>query len=175
MSLQNSPEAWELPAAALHASLAEMAPDGARGCEGVALWLGRRAGTVAQVSHVVTLRGVGIVKWPDRLSIAAELLNEVTDVAIDLGCHLIGQIHSHPFDWVELSLADQRMGIRSEGYLSVVAPHFAQRADTRLDDCGVHLFDGGGWRRVVPPELQRRVRLVEREAPVLIVGGQGNG
>lgn len=175
MTSHRTPEAWELPASALQASLAEMAPDGARGCEGVALWLGRKAGDVARVMHVVALRGSGIEKWRDHLSISSELLNDVTDVAIDRGCYLIGQIHSHPFDWVELSQADQRLGIRAEGYLSLVAPHFAQRADTRLEDCGAHLFEGGRWRRFDPQELARRVRVVSGDASVLTVGETGHG
>ena len=84
MTASKTPELWNLPAAALQASLAEMAPDGVRGCEGIALWLGRRSGATAEITHVVALRGLGIEKLPDRLSISPELLNEVTDVAIDL-------------------------------------------------------------------------------------------
>ena len=170
MTTSRTPELWKLPAAAMQASLAEMAPDGVRGCEGVALWLGRRSGATAEITHVVALRGPGILKLPDHLSISPELLNEVTDVAIELDCYIVGQIHSHPDAWVDLSIPDQRYGIRTEGYLSVVAPFFAQRPDTTLADCGVHLFDGGHWRRLDPSELARRVGLGDGPVPVIAVG-----
>ena len=173
MSTLRNLEVWELPVAAFEASLAEIAPDGRRGNEGVALWLGSRSMTVATIAYVIALRGPGIVKLPDQLSISAELLNEVTDVAIELGCYLVGQIHSHPASWVDLSIPDKRYGIQVGGYLSVVAPHFAQRPNTRLEDCGVHLLEGGLWRRFETQELARRVALVNKPARVITVGGEG--
>lgn len=96
MSGLKTPIAWLLPAEAMQTSISEMAPDGVRGCEGVALWLGRRLAGVVSITHVIGLRGPGVIKRPDHLSISAELLDDVTDVAIERGVYLVGQIHSHP-------------------------------------------------------------------------------
>lgn len=167
----NTPLLWRLPAAALRTSLIEMAPDGALGREGVALWLGRRTAGVVTTTHVVGLRGPGVVKTPNHLSISAELLDDVTDVMIENGVYLVGQIHSHPSDWVELSDADRLFGIQAAGYLSVVAPHFARDPETPPGRCGFHVHDRGRWRRLGPWERSWRVALTSGVAPLIIVGG----
>lgn len=166
----NIPLLWRLPAAALRASIAEMAPDGALGREGVALWLGRRVAGVVSVTHVVGLRGPGVFKTPNHLSISAELLNDVTDVAVERGVYLVGQIHSHPSDWVDLSDADRLYGIQAPGYLSVVAPHFAGDPSTPPGRCGFHVHDRGGWRRLGPWERPWRVAITGAAAPLITVG-----
>jgi hypothetical protein len=169
-----SPARWRLPKAALQSAMAEMALDGARRCEGIALWLGHRYGDVAEITHVVGLRGPGISRRPDYLSISPELLNDVTDAAIELGVFLVGQIHSHPPGaGVGLSPLDQRYGICAPGYLSAVAPNFAARLDTPTSECGFHLFERGAWHRFGPDECARRVEVVHdaQPTPLIIVGG----
>lgn len=169
-----SPVRWELPQTALQTAMAEMARDGARHCEGIALWLGRRQGEVAEITHVVGLRGPGVHRRPDYLSISPELLNDVTDAAIELGVFLVGQIHSHPPGaGVGLSPLDQRFGIRAPGYLSAVAPNFAARLDTPVSACGFHLFEDGAWRRFGPEECARRVEVLAGgpTTPLIIIGG----
>lgn len=165
-----TPLIWLLPAAAMQASLAEMAPDGAHDREGVALWLGRRFAGVVTVTHVIGLRGPGVIKRPDYLSISAELLDDVADVAIERGVYLVGQIHSHPGSWVDLSEADKRYGIQAPGYLSVVAPYFARDPATPPGRCGFHVFDRGYWRRLTPWERPWRVAIVGGAAQLILVG-----
>jgi proteasome lid subunit RPN8/RPN11 len=164
------PLLWRLPTAALEASIAEMAPDGARGCEGVALWLGHRVAGIVTITHVVGLRGRGIVRRPDHLAISAELLDDVTDLAIEHGVYLVGQIHSHPGAWVDLSDADKRWGIQAPGYLSVVMPHFARDPATPLGQFGFHVSANGGWRRLSPFERRWRVAIVNKAASLLLAG-----
>jgi proteasome lid subunit RPN8/RPN11 len=173
MSFYPPVESWTLPRGTLEASLDEMAIDGRLDREGVALWLGKREGGAAAVSHVVILRGRGVAKRRDLLEISADLLNDVTDVAIDLGVMLVGQIHSHaPGYGTDLSLTDRRCGIMVSDYLSVVAPDFALRPDTLITDCGVHVYvTGRGYRRLSSAEVSRRINVVNAaEVPVLTVG-----
>jgi hypothetical protein len=166
------PRSWRLPLAAFTLSLAEMARDGLRGVEGVALWLGVRHGSVATITRVVALRGQGVVRRPDYLKISAELMNKVTDSAIEHGAYLVGQIHSHPtLAGVDLSKADKRHGISVPGYLSVVAPDYAARTDTRLDECGFHIYEQGLWRRLGQSERAARIEVTSGAlAPLLILG-----
>jgi hypothetical protein len=58
-------------------------------------------------------------------------------------------------------------------YLSIVAPDYGLRPDTRLVECGVHVFEPAiGYRRLPPAEIDERIRLVPGAAvPVLTVGG----
>jgi proteasome lid subunit RPN8/RPN11 len=153
---------WSIPETALVQSLQEMARDGLLGNEGVALWLGHRANGQADVRHLVTLRGSCVLKRPDQLVIRPQIVNEVTDLAIELGLVLIGQIHSHGGRYgTDLSYADRNFGIKVPYYLSLVAPDYALRPQTRLDECGVHVFEPDrGFRRLTPNEVAGRLVIV---------------
>jgi hypothetical protein len=163
---------WYIPEGAVAGSLAELALDGREGNEGVALWLGRRRAGEAEVTHLVALRGAGVVKRPDLLRIEPWLLNEVADAAIELGVNLVGQIHSHGRGWVDLSRTDRADGITVPHYLSIIAPWFGLRPETRLADCGAHVFEPSqGWRRLTAPEVEARLCVVPgAQAPLISVG-----
>lgn len=163
---------WRLPAEVFTASIAELAQDGARGNEGVALWLGRQKRGVAHITHVVLLRGSGVIRRPDQLSIDASVINDVTDVAIEYGLSIIGQIHSHGRDLTDLSRIDRLGGIAVPSYLSVVAPFYGMRPNLDLLDCGVHVCrEDRTWRRLSKAEVHQSMVLVrDSAAPVLVVG-----
>lgn len=166
-------EAWVLPMRAFQQSLQEMARDGREGNEGVALWLGRQSSTIAEITHVVGLRGSGVIKRPDQLHIASWLVNEVTRLAVALNLSLIGQIHSHGNEYaVDLSPTDRAYGIAVPYYLSVVAPDFGMNNSTQIAECGVHVFEPGlGYRRLPPIEIANRIRLeIHDHAEFVLVG-----
>lgn len=163
---------WAIPASALEAVFAEMRADGAlRGTEGIALWFGRRERDV-RISHVVLLRGPGVVREPDFVQISDALLNDVTDEAIRLGVQLIGQVHSHgPFATTGLSWIDKTGGVRVPFYLSLVAPDFAAGAP-EIATCGAHVFEpASGWRRMSVVEVRERVTIVAGAVATVTVGG----
>lgn len=163
---------WIIPASALEASFAEMRADGSiRGTEGIALWLGGRERDT-RVSHVVLLRGPGVVREPDFVRISDALLNDVTDETIRLGVQLVGQVHSHgPLSTVGLSWIDQTGGVRVPFYLSVVAPDFAAGA-AEIGTCGAHIFDPvRGWRRMSAVEVRERIVIVADAVETITVGG----
>lgn len=165
---------WEIPAKALEFSCSEMAIDGQQGNEGVALWLGQRQAGISKVCAVAVLRGPGIIKRPALLNINANLMNEVTDAAIDRNLTLVGQIHSHGTHFgTDLSLTDRRYGVLVSDYLSVVAPDYALRPVTRIEDCGVHVYRSDiGYVRLTPAEVASRVIVTnEQEASILTIGG----
>jgi hypothetical protein len=167
------PSAWKIPETALQRSLEEMAIDGAVGREGVTMWLGSYERETASITHVAVLRGPGVRKAPKFLQISSDLVNDLTDVAIERGLTLIGQIHSHgAYFGTDLSPTDRLNGISVPGYLSVVAPDYAMRPATTISECGVHIFEQRtGWRRFSPPEITQRIRMTRGIAvPVLVVG-----
>lgn len=173
MSFFTPVQTWRIPESAFAASLEEMARDGHYGDEGVALWLGHRADGHAEVTHVVVLRGPGIIKRPDQLVIQTSLVNELTDLAVTHNAVLVGQIHSHGQCFgTDLSHADRTYGIAVPSYLSLVAPDYAQRPVTRIQDCGVHVFDPpNGYRRLSPAEIGRRIQIVATgPVPILTAG-----
>jgi len=173
MSYFSVPARWQIPTDAVRHSFTEMARDGIRGCEGIAMWLGRHEGDAAIITHVVRLRGPGIQKAPDRLLISADLVNDLTDVAIENKLTLIGQIHSHSaFCGTDLSEVDRCCGIAVPGYLSAVAPDFALRAGTTIEECGMHVFiPGQRWQRLSPQDVRQRISVVDGVlVPILVAG-----
>ena len=64
------------------------------------------------------------------------------------GLILIGQVHSHPGDWVDHSDGDDEGAlVRFQGYWSLVVPAFARRG-LLLTRCGIHLYDRGRFARL---------------------------
>lgn len=168
---------WRISKQAFADSLRELARDGTDGNEGIILWLGKRDYGMAEISHLVALRGPGVVKRPYSLQISPELLNQVTDLTLKFGVSMIGQMHSHgPGSGVGLSSTDRDLGISVPHYLSVVAPYFGRRPATRVSDCGVHVFEPRiGYRRLSRWETWWRIRVVQSPSlPVLIVGETGH-
>ena len=162
MSPYRIAERWLLADGLLSAVLEEFSIDGRHNREGVAFFLGRHHGQEAHVTHLVVLRGERLVKHEDHLHIPAALMNEVTDHVIEQQGVLLGQVHSHgPGYGVDLSYPDHFYGIRAPGFLSIVAPDFGLRPDTRLEDCGVHVFDATrGFRRMGNGEVGQRFGLL---------------
>jgi len=154
-----------------------MALDGAAGNEGIALWLGKRKDGEADITHVALLRGPEVEKHPAQIRLGADLLNDLTDLTIELGVVLLGQIHSHGPGWsLDLSPTDRTYGPAVPWYLSVVAPDYALNAETRFQDCAVHVFEPGiGYRRLGGQEAGERLQLVPGGAVDLVTVGEPAG
>jgi len=164
---------WTVPKSALVDSLEEMARDGRWRNEGIMLWLGRRGEGEAIITHLLALRGPGIVKQPQLLIIRSYLLNAVTDITARLKVALLGQIHSHGGKQVDLSPTDRKYGVIVPYYLSVVAPEYALNKETSIADCGVHIFEeGSGYRRLEGWEIAQRIEVVEGQRPPLLIAGR---
>jgi len=173
VSLYEPVEYWSVPESLLGASIEEMAPDGRRGCEGIALWLGRVSEGHATVEHLIGLAGPLVVKRPDHLRIDPDLLNQVAEFAEAQDLMLVGQIHSHPGTYVDLSPTDLRYGISAPHFLSVVAPHYAQDPAVGWTDCGVHVYvPKEGFRRLGSGQIERRIRTAGNGSlPFTCLGG----
>ncbi len=148
---------WALPSNLLSASVEIMRPSGAMGNEGLALWFGAVSSASVDVSHVVAVHGSGFRSAPLQLRLSYRAMEVLTDLSVSLGTYLIGQIHSHPGLMLDLSDVDKTYGIRCQDYLSIVCPHYAQRDLHTVHECGVHVFDKGGYRRLSRVEIERRI------------------
>jgi len=168
-------ERWDLPGAALEQAHREFQIDGSQGNEGIMLWLGRREIGVAVITHCVLVRGKLAIKEPDLLQLEPALLNDITIAATTRKIVLLGQIHSHPGTFVDLSDTDHRYGFKFPDFLSIVAPHYGLKRPESLFDYGVHVYDYGvGYRRLEGKEIQRRLNIVDSRVELIEVGGSGN-
>lgn len=150
---------WSFPADLLDVSLRVMRPHGTAGNEGLALWFGEHRGSLVAITHVVEPYGAGFSASPYHLSLSLRGMAKLTDLAEELGAPLVGQIHSHPGRFLDLSEVDERDGIRVPDYLSLVCPFYAQMCSLSLQDCGVHIFGRAAYRRLLPPETGQRIAM----------------
>jgi len=158
---------WCFPNDLLAKSLAVMKPHGVHGNEGLALWLGREdEGTVA-ITHVITVAGRGIRNSPLQLRLSLACMEAITNLADRVESYLVGQIHSHPARMLDLSEVDRTYGIRIQNYLSLVCPYYAQLTTLSIEECGVHLFDQGSYRRLHDEEVRSRIRLSQDHVDLL--------
>jgi proteasome lid subunit RPN8/RPN11 len=148
---------WNCPGDLLSESIAVMRPHGLAGNEGLALWFGVRDGGRARITHIVDVSGAGFRTTPLYMCLSIRSMAVLTDLADKLQTVLIGQIHSHPDRFVDLSDLDKRNGIRSPDYLSMVCPYYAQRTLSGFNDCGVHVFENRAYRRMPTQEVSRRL------------------
>jgi len=164
---------WRIPAGAVATVLSELATDGRAGNEGVVLFLGPDKNSAAVITHLVMLRGPGIVKRPAQIRINAEIFNDVTDAALKNKVRLLGQVHSHgPQYPLDLSPTDRICGVKFPNYLSIVAPDYGMTA-APIRKWGVHVFsENDGYVRLSRAEAQRRIHIVQGlPYETLIVGG----
>jgi proteasome lid subunit RPN8/RPN11 len=159
---------WQVPDDLLSVSIEIMRRHGAKGNEGLALWLGEPIGEeLVKISHVVEVFGPGFITSPLYMSLSSAALSVLTDLAESVDAYLIGQIHSHPGLLLDLSDLDIEHGIRVQNYLSVVCPYYAQRSETRMSECGVHVFEGNSYRRL--PDREASFRLLRGAEDVTYV------
>jgi len=149
---------WIIPSDLLTTSIRFMQPHGGLGNEGLVLWFGRKiAADTIEVTHAVEPRGPGITRSPLHLGLSLRAMNTLIDLGESIDRYLVGQVHSHPEKFIDLSPLDRAKGIRIQDYLSVVCPHYAQDPRTKWEDCGWHEFTEGRYRRLSPNETSRRV------------------
>lgn len=148
---------WALPINLLAESVAIMRPQGARGNEGLALWFGVMEDTQTVITHVIEVLGPGFHTTPLYMRLSLRAMSSLTDLADQLGISLVGQVHSHPGTFLDLSDLDIKHGIRSPGYLSVVCPYYAQHDLEGLQACGVHVFENNQYHRLSQKEVAKRI------------------
>lgn len=166
---------WRIPQAALEDSLDEMARDGAKGSEGIVLWLGKDSGDIADITHLIRLRGPLVEKRKEYINIHPALFNDVADIAIDHGLRLVGQVHSHPPGYsVDLSPTDRMYGIQVPSYLSLVAPNFA-RTRVPVHEWGVHIYKANaGYVRLSQEAARRCLQVTGGTRPPMLTVGEGS-
>lgn len=166
---------WRIPQAAIEDSLDEMGRDGVNGHEGIVLWLGKDSAEIAEVTHLVRLRGPLVEKRKAFINIHPALFNDVADVAIEYGVRLVGQVHSHgPGYGVDLSPTDRIHGIQVPSYLSLVAPDYA-RTRVSIHDWGVHVYTrDAGYVRLSDDAARRCLQITDGLHPPMLTVGAGS-
>jgi hypothetical protein len=77
------------------------------------------------------------------------------------GLAFLGQVHTHPSQWVDHSGGDDRDAFMpKENSISIVVPHYGRSGMRPLQTCGVHRYEGGRFRRLAAREIEESICLV---------------
>lgn len=127
--------------------------------EGIVYWAGRRTETEGIITTCIAPRASTSYGSFDTSS---RTNAQVVMYLAKLDLHLLGQVHSHPSDWVDHSLGDDERALMPyDGFLSLVVPHYGRRGMLPLTQCGVHVFEENTFRRLEDSEVSLSVRVVD--------------
>jgi hypothetical protein len=130
--------------------------------EAACVWAGTRAAHEETARDVIFLDDLaGTVGRRDQHRTSREAVNALLSRTRELGMVIVGDIHTHPTDWVDLSLVDQEHPIEYRvGLLALVLPEFAVGAPD-ITRTGIHEYAGAGrWNRIVGANVGRRLRFL---------------
>lgn len=148
------------PSAVVGATIDALRQSGARGHEGIVLWLGERRRDQVEI----------VQAYVPEHSARHDMFHIPPSGMRKLQAHLrahrwmIGaQVHSHPQDAFHSRADDEWAIVRHVGALSIVAPYFAQHVSpvSFLSDCATYELDQANrWRKVQIGDLVSRCEIL---------------
>lgn len=132
--------------------------------ETACVWLGEQEGEQEVAREVVFLDDLpGTVGRRLQHRTSREAVRIVIDRARELGLTIVGDVHTHPGEWVDLSEVDRVHPIEYRiGLLALVLPTFA-KGPPRLKGVGVHEYLGAGeWKTFEEEEIPPRLVLLNK-------------
>src|SRR5690606_14137067 len=127
--------------------------------EGLVYWAGNAEDDLVFVNSCIA-PNINATRY--NIEIDHEANFRVVQALIANGVKHLGQVHSHPFDWVDHSPTDDRCAaFKTEGLLSVVVPNFCEEGMTPLKMCGIHLFLDNDFKRLKDTYIQSQFQIVK--------------
>lgn len=97
---------------------------------------------------------------PTYFTVSGKGMSEAGQHFRRFGLQRLAQVHTHPsWDVRHSPYDDENAYSQLEGSTSIVIPHHA-RHRTDLSECGVHVREASGWRRLSVKEIEHRIRLI---------------
>lgn len=113
--------------------------------EGLVYWAGTRDESLVKISLVIapkTDSDYGSITTSNRSNF------DVVKIFSESKTVHIGQVHSHPGDWIDHSPGDDEYAsFKTEGLLSVVVPNYCQNSFLPMTNCGFHRYHNGKFIR----------------------------
>jgi len=155
-------QSWVLPKAAITATLAGVRPAGDVGVESGVFWMGTRD-RESRVSHVLQVKGKGVVERPYQWRIAPEVFGSACDWAKPQALTLLAIVHIHLADGCpEMSWTDRNCSVQVPGILAVIIGNRGRQADPR--EWGWFVYENRQYRKLASREVALRVDLTSTAA-----------
>lgn len=114
----------------------------------------------AGISIATTLTFPNAEMHPTYFTVSGDAMSEAGQHFRRFGMERLAQVHTHPSRDVRHSpFDDENAYSQMDGALSIVLPNHARRRPD-LTDCGVHLRDGSGWRRLGARDIEGIIRIL---------------
>lgn len=95
-----------------------------------------------------------------HFTVSGDSMSEAGQHFRQFGMERLAQVHTHPGMCADHSdYDDQNAYSQFRGAISIVMPHHARKSPV-LMECGVHIRDLKGWRRLNTKEIGKAIRLV---------------
>jgi hypothetical protein len=95
-----------------------------------------------------------------HFTVSGDAMSEAGRHFRPFGMQRLAQVHTHPGIYVNHSdYDDENAYSQMDGALSIVMPHHARKRPT-LIECGVHIREIKGWRRLDTKEVEQVIRLI---------------
>ncbi len=134
--------------------------------EGVVYWAGKVEGNKKFVCAAVApkIRGSRFGFYTDHQA-NADFVEFIRSHNLVYIC----QVHSHPGDYVDHSITDDKeTAFRAEGLISIVVPHFGKFGLLPFSKCGIHLFTKGAFFRLSDRYIHRNFKTINfTSSPIL--------
>ena len=135
---------------------------GRHGCEGLALWAGRRDGGAFEVTHTV-VPAQRAIRSPDGVGyvVGPEELRRLNVWFYESGLRLAAQLHSHPSDAYHSDTDDAYPIATAVGSLSLVVPDFAAGPFTLRTTAVYRLSAAALWEGLTATEAEALIRIMD--------------
>lgn len=126
--------------------------------ESGAFLLGGSGSDPQLVTRVVYLDDIDPDCLVGNIHLHGEAYGKLWDICEEVGLRVLGDIHTHPGDWVGQSPTDRdNPMVARHGHVALIAPNFGSGA-IRTQNIGVHQYLGAeGWRSHFGREARRLV------------------
>lgn len=127
--------------------------------ETACVWGGTREGSTERAEAVVFLDDLpGVVGQALQHRTSRAAVNLLLADVRRMGLRIVGDVHTHPADWVDLSITDRVHPIEFRvGLIAIVIPNFAC-GPPDVATTGIHEYVGDGeWKWIPSDEAHRRV------------------
>jgi JAB domain-containing protein similar to deubiquitination enzymes len=126
--------------------------------EGIVYWAGKREDNAVDVLMV-------IAPFTESSPLSVKTSNKSNFSVIRLlnanSLKYIGQVHSHPTDWVGHSEGDdENAPFRTENILSLVVPTYCKEGLLPLTKCGLHRYTKGKFIRLSDKYIRKHFKIV---------------
>lgn len=135
--------------------------------EAACVWAGTRSEQVERAEAVIFLDDLpGVVGRPYQHRTSRSAVSLMLATVRRMGLRIVGDLHTHPSSWVDMSIVDRAHPIEFRvGLIAIVIPHFAA-LPVDIASVGVHEYAGDGeWTTLEASDVARRVVILPKDPP----------